>query len=227
MQEFFKNNYIIIILLSIATVLCFVWLFFFNKEKLKAKTWEIILIVFLHTLLGVGFVKLFAIMEAGFNASKAGSMSLYGGIFFMPILYFIYAKLKKLPVGLVFDTFVVCLAATLMIARINCLFSGCCLGKFIDSNYTVRFPSREIELAAQAIFVGLAIFFIMRNKLGSKLYPAYMVYYGVFRFIIEFFRESSTEGPFHIAHLWSAIAVIAGVTIIIIQLVMNKKPVKK
>ena len=227
MQDFFQNNYILIILLSIATILCFVWLFFFNKEKLNAKVWEIILIAFLHTLLGVGFVKLFAIMEAGFNASKAGSMSLYGGIFFMPILYFIYAKIKKLPVGLAFDTFVVCLAATLMIARINCLFMGCCLGKFIDSDYTIRFPSREIEIAAQAIFVGLTIFFIFKKKFSNKFYPAYLVYYGVFRFIIEFFRESTTEGPFHIAHLWSSIAVVVGITIIIIQIVMDKRSAKK
>lgn len=224
MLEYLKNNYILIILLSIATVLCFLWLFLFNKEKLEAKTWEIVLISFLHTIIGVCFVKFFAIMESGFKANQSGAMSLYGGIFFMPILYFIYAKVKKLPVGLVFDIFVVCLVETLLIARINCLFMGCCLGKFVDSSYTTRFPTREIELGANALFLGFAIFAILKDKFADKLYPAYLVYYGVFRFIIEFFRDSkATDSPFHIAHVWSIIAFLTGLTILFVQFVLNKK----
>ena len=187
MLDFLKNNYILIILLSVSTVLCFLWLFLFNKEKLQAKTWELILVAFLHTLLGVAFVKFFAIMESGFAQKQNGAMSLYGGIFFMPIFYIVYALVKKLPIGLVFDTFVVCLVATLTLARVNCLFMGCCLGKFIDSDYTVRFPTREIEIVVNGLFVCLAVFLILKGKFNNYLYPAYMVYYGVFRFILEFF----------------------------------------
>lgn len=224
MPNFLKDNYILIIILTLATVLCFLWLLLFNKEKLNAKTWEIILISFLHTLFGVGFVKLFAIMEAGFNAERAGSMSLYGGIFFMPILYFIYAKIKKLPVGLIFDTFAVCLVLTLTLARINCLFMGCCLGAFIDEGYTVRFPSREVELVVNSLFVALAIFLIFKNKFNSKIYPLYLVYYGFFRFIIEFFREANgTDSSFHIAHVWSLIAFFIGLSILGVIWVREKK----
>ena len=224
MPSFIKNNYILIIILTISTVLCFLWLFLFNKEKLKAKTWEIILIAFLHTLLGVGFVKFFAIIEAGFNADEAGSMSLYGGIFFMPITYLIYAKIKKLPVGMVFDVFAVCLVATLTLARINCLFMGCCLGAFIDDKYTIRFPSREAELVINSSFVAFAVFANLKEKFSSKIFPLYLVYYGFFRFIIEFFRESmDAAGPFHIAHAWSFISFLVGLTILGYQWLKEKK----
>ena len=185
MPSFIANNYILIIILALATVLCFLWLFLFNKEKLNAKTWELVLVAILHTLIGVGCVKFFAIIEAGFNAEKAGSMSLYGGIFFMPILYLIYAKVKDLSVGLVFDIFSVCLVTTLALARVNCLFMGCCLGICLNDDCTVRFPSREIDLTFNVLFAGLAVFLVLKDKFKGKVYPAYMAYYGLIRFIFE------------------------------------------
>ena len=224
MPSFIANNYILIIILFISTVLSFLWLFLFNKEKLEAKTWEIVLVAILHTLLGVGFVKLFAIMEAGFNAERAGNMSLYGGIFFMPIAYFVYAKIKKLPIGLVFNIFTVCLVLTLTLARINCIFKGCCLGAFVDADYTIRFPAREVELVINALFVTLAIFCNLKDRLKGKIFPLYLVYYGFFRFIIEFFREANgTDSAFHIGHVWSIISFLVGLLILAILWLKDKK----
>ena len=137
-------------MLSAATIVCFLWLFIFNRERLHAKWWELIIIAVLHTIIGVGTVKLFAILESGGDFSNDG-MSLYGGLFFMPLTYLIYAKAKKLPVFEVFDIFAVCLAITYFFARFNCIHSGCCLGKIYDKVHGARYPTREIEIAFFAI----------------------------------------------------------------------------
>lgn len=222
MKEFFESHWFLIMLLTIASADSFVWLYVFNREKLNAKWWELALVSILHTVFGVLMVKFFALLEAGFDAKKAGSMSLYGGIFFMPIFYLIYAKIKKLPCGLVFDIFVVNLAFTLFLARINCFYAGCCIGKIVP-NSEVRYLTREFDAAMNALFSIGAIFFVLKKKLSNMLYPIYMIYYGVARFIIEFFRESNTTSALHIAHVWSIISVVIGIIFIFINLYISKK----
>ena len=59
----------------------------------------------LHTLIGVLSVKIFAFLETGFNPDSLGNMSLFGGVFFMPVLYFISAKVSKRNIKTVFDIF--------------------------------------------------------------------------------------------------------------------------
>ena len=221
-MDFIKNYWFLIVLLTVATVLSFVWLYFFNKKKLNASWWEILLVALVHTLYGVLTVKFFAILEAGFDVEKAGNMSLFGGIFFMPIMYFVYAKIKKLPVGLVFDIFVVPLAATLFLARVNCFFSGCCKGIFLgDSDF--RWPAREVDLFVHLSFLALIIPLIQKNKSKGIAYPLYMAHYGLFRFINEWFRESDSFSSFHIGHVWAIISFVVGATILLIKCFRQNK----
>ena len=214
MEEFLKQWLFLIILLTIATALSFVWLFVFNKSKLHAKWWEILIVSILHTLIGVGCVKFFALLEAGFDISKAGSMSMFGGIFFMPLFYIIYAKIKKLPILLVIDIFAVSLVTTLLLARINCLHAGCCLGKTI--NYDLRYPTREIEIGYDAIIIALSIFFLLKGYFINKIFFIYLASYGILRFVIEFMRESTSNSLFHIGHVWAIISIILGTIALIL-----------
>ena len=222
MKTFWENHHTLIIILSIATALSFVWLFVFNRKKLNASWWEILIVCLLHTIIGVGFVKFFALMEAGFKSSKAGNMSMFGGIFFMPIFYYVYAKIKKLPVGLVFDIFAVSLVVTLLLARINCLFAGCCYGRFIG-NTDKRYATREAELAYDALFLGLAIYCIIKEKFTGKIYLFYLASYGLFRLICETFRDSESGEVFHIGHAWALISLVVGVALLIIINYLNKE----
>ena len=222
MKSFWNAHWFLVLVLSIASIGGFIWLYVFNKDKLKAKWWEIVLVVISHTIFGVLMVKFFALLEAGFDAKKAGSMSLYGGIFFMPIYYLIYAKIKKLPFSVVFDLFTINLAFTLLLARINCFHSGCCLGEVIP-NTDIRYPTREIDASMHALFVAIAIFIILKGKFKGFIYPIYMIYYGVGRFILEFFRVSSSTNTLHIAHVWSIISIAIGVIFIFINIYLTKK----
>lgn len=224
-MEFIKHNWFLLMVLIIATILSFVWLFVFNRKKLNAKWWEILILALLHTAYGVLTVKFFAILEARFNFEKAGNMSMFGGIFFMPIMYFTYAKIKKLPVGLVFDIFVVSLAVTLLLARINCFHGGCCQGIVIGSN-GFKWPAREFDLAIYAIFLIFTIPWILKDKSKGMAYPLFMAVYGLFRFINEWFRESASSSPFHIGHVWAIVSFVIGVTLLVVIYLKQKKGVK-
>ena len=90
----------LIVLLTIGTLFAFGWLFAL-RERLHMKWYVAIPIAILHTLIGVLSVKIFAFMETGFALDSLGNMSLFGGVFFMPLVYWAGAKLTKRNLGLV------------------------------------------------------------------------------------------------------------------------------
>lgn len=211
------------LLLALGTIFNIFWLFNF-QYRLKMKWWAVLLISVLHTVYGVLTVMLFAFAESGFNPDSLGNMSIFGGVFLMPIAYFLGAKLFKRKPGEVFDIFLICMMFTLMCARINCIISGCCKGCLIFGSETARWPTRELEVV---FYIVLLIIFgrrVKRNESRGELYPAYMFLYGIFRFITEFFRVSErSAGIFHLSHLWALISFGLGVSLYYELKSKNKK----
>ena len=202
------------VLLVVATIVSICWLFVANR-RLQLKWWQIVVLAVAHTFLGVLAVKTFAIIDGFGDLSVVGNMSLFGGMAFLPILYAGIAHWSKRDFFDVFDVFTISLVLTLFFARINCLVSGCCLGAVIPGT-GFRWPTREIELLYDAVFIALLMPCVLRGERRGEVFPLYMVSYGCFRFVIEFFRVSgSAVGPFHIAHLWAFIAIVLGASILV------------
>jgi len=207
-------------LLAIAAIFTFDWIMQ-KRERLGLKKWYVALaLALLHVVYGVLTVKVFAVAEAGFNFEKAGSMSLFGAVFLMPLAYYLGAKLTKRSVADVFDIFSVTMIFTLLCARVNCLFAGCCLGSIIPGT-DVRFPTREAELLFYAVFLVIMIPRVHRDRGQGRVYPIYMIAYGAFRAVTECFRESNNwQGIFHISHVWALISIVLGT---IIYIIMRKR----
>lgn len=212
------------LLLALACVFTCVWLLLL-RDRLNMSWYAAIGFSVLHVVYGVLCVKVFAVMEG--NPLSGGAMSLFGAVFFMPIAYLIGAKVSKRKVSVVFDIFAICMIFTLMCARINCLFAGCCLGKQISSLAVTRWPTRELELAFYVIFLGCMIPKVWNDKSHGIVYPVYMISYGVVRFVLEFFRVSSTNTLFHISHLWAFMSFIIGLGIYIEIHQQHPTPKKK
>lgn len=203
------HSHSLILLLAAAAVFTFDWLVM-NKKRLKVRWYAALILAVLHVIVGVACVKLFAIAEAGFDMEKAGSMSLFGSVFFLPAAYYAGAKIFKKNTADVFDTFTVPMVFTLFCARINCLASGCCLGRIIGET-GARVPTRETELVFYAVFLIIVAPRVFKGKGRGAAFPLFMISYGVFRFVIEFFRESTmTFGIFHLSHIWAVLSVAAG-----------------
>lgn len=182
------------------------------RERLHLRWLSVLLLSVLHTVLGVLSVKVFALFETG----NFSNMSLFGGVFFMPLFYWGVAKLAKQKTADVFDVFTICLVFTLMCARLNCIVSGCCLGAHIpiEGLTHLRFPTRELELIFYVILLLRLWRKVLSGSARGMIYPIYMISYGIFRFVTETLRVSSrTDSILHISHLWALLSLGIGMSI--------------
>lgn len=182
------------------------------RERLHLRWPSVLLLSVLHTVLGVLSVKVFALFETG----DFSNMSLFGGVFFMPLFYWGVAKLAKQKAADVFDVFTICLVFTLMCARLNCIISGCCLGAHIPIEGLTHlcFPTRELELIFYVLLLSRLWRKVLSGSARGMIYPIYMISYGIFRFVTETLRVSDrTDSILHVSHLWALLSLGIGISI--------------
>lgn len=205
------SDHALILLLGCGTLFNVYWLHR-CRERLHLRWLSVLLLSVLHTVLGVLSVKVFALFETG----NFSNMSLFGGVFFMPLFYWGVAKLAKQKAADVFDVFTICLVFTLMCARLNCIISGCCLGAHIPIQGLehLRFPTREMELVFYVILLSRLWRKVLSGSARGMIYPIYMISYGIFRFVTETLRFSDrTDSILHISHLWALLSLGIGISI--------------
>lgn len=205
------SDHALILLLSCGTLFNVYWLHR-CRERLHLRWLSVLLLSVLHTVLGVLSVKVFALFETG----DFSNMSLFGGVFFMPLFYWGVAKLAKQKAADVFDVFTICLVFTLMCARLNCIVSGCCLGAHIpiEGLTHLRFPTRELELLFYVILLSRLWRKVLNRSARGMIYPIYMISYGIFRFVTEMLRFSvRTDSILHVSHLWALLSLGIGISI--------------
>lgn len=205
------TDHALILLLGCGTLFNVYWLHR-CRERLHLRWPSVLLLSVLHTVLGVLSVKVFALFETG----NFSNMSLFGGVFFMPLFYWGVAKLAKQKAADVFDVFTICLVFTLMCARLNCIISGCCLGAHIpiEGLTHLRFPTRELELIFYVLLLSRLWRKVVTGSARGMIYPIYMISYGIFRFVTETLRFSDrTDSILHISHLWALLSLGVGISI--------------
>lgn len=205
------TDHALILLLGCGTLFNVYWLHR-CRERLHLRWLSVLLLSVLHTVLGVLSVKVFALFETG----DFSNMSLFGGVFFMPLFYWGVAKLAKQKAADVFDVFTICLVFTLMCARLNCIVSGCCLGAHIpiEGLTHLRFPTRELELLFYVLLLSRLWRKVVTGSARGMIYPIYMISYGIFRFVTETLRFSDrTDSILHVSHLWALLSLGIGISI--------------
>lgn len=205
------SDHALILLLGCGTLFNVYWLHR-CRERLHLRWLSVLLLSVLHTVLGVLSVKVFALFETG----NFSNMSLFGGVFFMPLFYWGVAKLAKQKTADVFDVFTICLVFTLMCARLNCIVSGCCLGAHIpiEGLTHLRFPTRELELLFYVLLLSRLWRKVLSGSARGMIYPIYMISYGIFRFVTETLRFSDrTDSILHVSHLWALLSLGIGISI--------------
>lgn len=205
------SDHALILLLGCGTLFNVYWLHR-CRERLHLRWLSVLLLSVLHTVLGVLSVKVFALFETG----NFSNMSLFGGVFFMPLFYWGVAKLAKQKTADVFDVFTICLVFTLMCARLNCIISGCCLGAHIpiEGLTHLRFPTRELELLFYVLLLSRLWRKVLSGSARGMIYPIYMISYGIFRFVTETLRFSDrTNSILHVSHLWALLSLGIGISI--------------
>ena len=202
---------------------------------------------------GIVFQSIYNVISnpsGGFNLN--GGMTfiggLIGGVIFFLALYFIYVyainpKLKdknifksEMNKGVWYLVRIAPISITIAhgFGRIGCLFAGCCHGFVTKPEHGGIYSANAADYVvplqlyeAIFLFVLSAVLIVLLFKLHSKDTMAiYLVSYGIWRFIIEFFRgdeRGSFIGSLSPSQFWSIIMVVGGIAFFFIYRYFDKK----
>ncbi len=188
----------------------FVWRW--RKEIGMNELWQISLVFALFSISGFIGCRWIGLLEKALIGVDGGKR-LYGFIFIETFFVLVSTYIVPINRRALFDAYTGYIIITLFFARLCCYFSGCCEGTSIFGTQW-KWPTRETEL----IFYIIAFVYlwkrIEKNELPGSCFPRFMIIYGVFRFIYEWFRAAKNLGlGFHVAHFWSIVCVMIGCSI--------------
>ncbi len=127
---------------------------------------------------------------------RDGGLSYFGGLAAGVLGGWIYVKVKKLPVGKIADIAAPAVAIGYAIVRVGCLLNGCCYGEPSGVPWAIagghdellRHPAQIYSALYSLIIFGLLWMVEARKKFEGQVIWAYIGFYSVARFIVEFFR---------------------------------------
>lgn len=146
----------------------------------------------------------------------------YGGLIGAFISLFFFTKKNKIAFLQTADIFSVALPLGHAFGRIGCFFYGCCYGKTING---IIIPTQLIS-AGFLFFLFIVLYFLSKNKsFHGQLLITYMFYYGIFRFIIEFYR-GDLRGTIFFLSTSQFIALCFILTSIFLYFILQRKTLK-
>ena len=176
----------------------------------RFKVWKILVSSVILTLAGVLGAKLMYLIE---NGSFDGT-SFYGAVFLPPLIMYFVAKLLSIPEKKLVDLCAPAECIMLALLKVQCLRSGCCGGRTFHtlSGAEFIFPSQIAELITGLVIMVALLLIMNRRKNVGKIYPIYMIIYGILRFILNLFRKTT---PFiwilPAGNFWSIISIAVGI----------------
>jgi len=126
----------------------------------------------------------------------------YGGIIAGAIALYLLTKKYKIKFMLFADIVAIAIPLGHALGRLGCFFYGCCYGKSTSSFIGILFPPdspagylgvKVIPTQLISSFFLFLLFFSLlalrkKKKFDGQIALYYIVFYSIFRFIIEFFR---------------------------------------
>ena len=161
----------------------------------------------------------------------------YGGLIAAVIVALWYLWRHRMPVWQVTDVFAPGIALGHVVGRMGCLFAGCCFGKpaavpwaiTFHSEYAARnvgtplnvplHPTQLYEAGAELLILMVLLAFERRGRpFPGRTFWAYMLLYGISRFIIEFYRGDSRGmiGMFSTSQFLSVVIVPLSIIMLVV-----------
>ena len=194
-----------------------------GNRQYRFPHWKVVLSACLVTIVGTFGARLMACVELG---SWTG-FSFYGAVFLVPVGLLLAGRCLRLSGGPLLDLCALGVCIMLALMKVNCLVSGCCGGRILflrGGGTPVRFPSQIVEGAVALLLMLVLLRLLRGGKYEGRIYPCFMVIYGIVRYILNFLRD--TEPVVWIlpsGNIWSLLSIVIGVLwLISIQKHRNK-----
>ncbi len=136
-----------------------------------------------------------------------GGLAVHGAIIGGFISLYIFSKKKKYNIFMLADLIVPVLLLGQAIGRLGCFFNGCCYGVPSSKAWALTFPKDSLSYFQFGFatvhptqlyefilcLFGFFIFWLIRKNIPFRgfLFSLYLIYYGLVRFVISFFRADS------------------------------------
>jgi len=161
-----------------------------------------------------------------------GGMMFFGGLIGGFLLGALYLRKQNISVLRISDIVAPALGLGLFCTRIGCFLNGCCFGVPSTLPWAIRFPDQCVAGASlvgeqplhptqlyESAF-GLALFFFLNNRLGKfhgrgAIFSQYLIFYGGFRFGIDFIRYYENSANFWINQVIALGLITVGVVILL------------
>ena len=159
-----------------------------------------------------------------------GGMSFHGALIGIIVGTYYFAVKKNIKTFFLLDIIACVSPIGIFFGRIANFINGELVGKVSNISWSVIFPSidmmpRHPSQLYEAFFEGLVLFLIMKNTIFKQSYKVgtcsylFLIYYGIFRIISEFFREPDEQLGYFFEYLsmgtiLSIFMILAGLSIL-------------
>lgn len=165
-------------------------------------------------------------------ATWLGGMSFHGGVIGVILGGYIFCRIKKIDFWRAADLYIVPLPIGLGLGRIGNFINGELYGRTTDVPWGMIFPGggpvpRHPSQIYEALLEGLVLFLILwtlKNKrlASGSMLAIFLCLYGVFRIIVEQFREPDAHigflfGSLTMGQLLSSFMILVGIALFIIR----------
>lgn len=236
------------ICIAVGILVCLAVFFIYTKHKKMSTIMQdfSFFVAIIAIVAGFGFSALYQsvyiwITDGVFQYSGITVMGgLIGGAAAFIVVYFVGGKfyftgnnlgLHKREFNKLLLVAPCCIAVAHAFGRIGCLCAGCCYGMEHEGGFTIlmhgvnRIPVQLYEsLFLFALFAVLSVLYFKRCNILMQIY---LISYGVWRFIIEYFRDDVSERGFFLGLFpsqWQSIIFIAGGIGLLIFYAVKKIP---
>lgn len=154
---------------------------FILRRKKYQLSWLQLLIIFAISIV------------AGTLGSKLSSTGVrqYGPVLIDTVVWFPVAIILKKQVLDIYDFGSVVAAVAMWTGKIPCLIDGCCGGIMLTE--TIRYPSQIVEFCMLFFILLTLIILEHKEKCKHKLWPIFMLAFGVHRYLANLMRGSEVE----------------------------------
>ncbi len=242
------------VMIAVGLLACFGVLFYFSKRKgLDSRYTDFIfydavfsiVFGFLSAALFQAFYNYLENPEQGFRIGSGITFigGLIGGVVAFLVIYFIFRKHTHGKLTDILSIAPCCILIAHAFGRLGCLFAGCCHGEYLGENYVFGgifmrpnsgpdgyyVPIQLYESLFLFILFGVCSYLVLKKDFRHNL-SIYLICYGIFRFVNEFFRSDSRGqfiGSLSPSQFWSIVMVIAGVGVyFLLEYIYNKRALK-
>lgn len=204
----FIDSYIFFVCLGI--IASFLVTYFYLKNKVNKNQLIDIYILLTFSIIGgiifaILFENLYELIDKGSLYCWTWGMTFIGGLFGGVLVYIIFYLIygKKRGIDILYLLIIAPGSVSLghAFGRIGCFLHGCCYGKETTSWLGVKFPFLDYKVLPTQLFEAIFLFILaitliyLAVKLNFKYNLCiYLLGYGLFRFINEFFRGDYRGG---------------------------------